>query len=196
MSVVQEKSELRKQLFEKRKLILKREWELRSKLVIDKLKATDEFKKCESVHCFVSMNKRKEVNTHDFIKELLSSNKKLTIPATDFESGELLHSKLNSFDDLQENKWGVLEPVNVIEVELGFDLILIPLLAADRSYNRLGYGKGFYDRFLKNSDAIKIGLLFDEFILNKIPVEDFDQKLDILITDKSVYRRNNEWLSS
>lgn len=130
------------------------------------------------------MNDRKEVNTHSLLKDLISSGKKVIVPVTDFETGELKHSELWSFKDLKENKWGVLEPDEIHPQKQKTDLILVPLLAADKDFNRLGYGKGFYDRFLKKENAVKIGLLFDGFLVDQIPVENFDEKLDILITEK------------
>jgi 5-formyltetrahydrofolate cyclo-ligase len=75
-------------------------------------------------------------------------------------------------------------------------LIIVPLLAADKNFNRLGYGKGFYDRFLEKEEATRVGLLFDEFIFDSIPVEDFDEKLDILISEKRLLSRNNSELVS
>ena len=70
------------------------------------------------------------------------------------------------------------------------------MLAADKDFNRLGYGKGFYDRFLKKENAVKVGMLFDDFLIDQVPVEKFDEKLDILITEKKILRRNNSDLGS
>lgn len=65
-------------------------------------------------------------------------------------------------------------------------MIIIPMAAADRSGNRLGYGKGFYDRFLSESNAFKAGLVFSDFIFSEIPTESFDEKLDAIITENEV----------
>ena len=138
------------------------------------------------------MNERNEVNTQPLIQELISRGIKVIVPITDFESGTLNHSMLTSFEELESNKWGVLEPKEMDETDYKPDIILVPLLAADLEFNRLGYGKGFYDRFLSESSALTIGLVFQEYILNKIPVERFDQKLDILVTEKEVFTRNNQ----
>ena len=196
MTIATEKSELRKRLLVLRREIPKKEWSERSSRIINKLQSSEEFLSSKTIHCFVSMNGRKEVNTHPFIKESLSAVKSIIVPITNFETGTLDHSKLNSFDELEENKWGVYEPKALTPFSSNIDLIIVPLLAADKSFNRLGYGKGFYDRFLNSNKAIKIGLLFDEFLMDKIPVDDFDEKLDILITDKKVLRRNNAGIVS
>ncbi len=79
------------------------------------------------------------------------------------------------------------EPIKVKEIEISqIDLILVPMAAADRTGNRLGYGKGFYDRFLNKANAMKVGLVFSEFLYDEIPTESFDEKLDIIVTDKEV----------
>lgn len=196
MSVSDQKSELRARLLKLRKSINEEDWQIRSETIINELKKIPEFITSDVIHCFVSMNDRKEINTHSLLDDLISSEKKVIVPVTDFEKGELKHSELRSFKDLRENKWGVMEPVEIHPQTQQTDLILVPLLAADKDFNRLGYGKGFYDRFLKKENAVKVGLLFDDFLLDQIPVENFDEKLDILITEKMILRRNNSDLGS
>ena len=196
MSVSDQKSELRARMLKLRKSIDEEDWETRSETIINELKKIPEFIASDVIHCFVSMNDRKEVNTHFLLNDLISSGKKVIVPVTDFETGELKHSELKSFQDLKENKWGVLEPDEIHPPTKEMDMILVPLLAVDKDFNRLGYGKGFYDRFLKKENAVKVGLLFDDFLIDQIPVENFDEKLDILITEKMILRRNNRDLGS
>ncbi|HCI70255.1 MAG TPA: 5-formyltetrahydrofolate cyclo-ligase [Balneola sp.] len=196
MSVSDRKSELRAHLLKRRNAIEYNDWVSKSKKIVAQIKGLPEFKSAKTIHCFVSMNERKEVDTHTLIKELINSKKNLVVPVTNFKTGELEHSKLTTFDELEVNEWGVLEPKNADPSAGGIDIIIVPLLAADLHFNRLGYGKGFYDRFLENEKAIKVGVLFSEFILEEIPVEDFDEKLDILISEKKTLRRNNRNLVS
>jgi|TARA_R110001599_G_scaffold184627_5_gene378617 5-formyltetrahydrofolate cyclo-ligase len=196
MSVSDQKSELRARMLKLRKSIDEEDWETRSETIINELKKIPEFIASDVIHCFVSMNDRKEVNTHSLLNDLISSGKKVIVPVTDFETGELKHSELKSFQDLKENKWGVLEPDEIHPPTKEMDMILVPLLAADKHFNRLGYGKGFYDRFLNKENAVKVGLLFEDFLIDQIPVENFDEKLDILITEKMILRRNNRDLGS
>jgi 5-formyltetrahydrofolate cyclo-ligase len=191
MSVSDQKASLRAKLLEKRISISHKDWTYRSRNIVEKLFGLDEFRSANVVHTYVSMNDRKEVDTHTMIKELLDSEREVIVPITDFKTGELDHASLKSFDELKSNKWGVLEPNEPTTNNKAIDLILVPLLAADKKFNRLGYGKGFYDRFLGSNNFLKVGLLFDEFILDEIPVEDFDEKLDILITEKRILQRNN-----
>lgn len=194
MEISKQKSLLRKELLSRRESLGKEEWSTKSEKAINNLYALDIFQKAETVHCFISMNERKEVNTHNLLRDMLENRKKVIVPVTDFETVSLKHVELLSFQNLKTNKWGVPEPAESQETDLVPELIVVPLLAADKEFNRLGYGKGFYDRFLQKVNVPKAGLLFEEFILDYLPVEPFDEKLDILITEKGVYRRNNESL--
>jgi 5-formyltetrahydrofolate cyclo-ligase len=191
MFVSDKKSELRTILLKKRISMSDNEWTLKSAAIIENLNKLSEFKSASVIHTYVSMDERKEVDTHNLILNLLTAEIKVIVPVTDFKSDELKHSELTSYDNLKLNKWGVLEPSSINSYKGNINLILVPLLAGDEQFNRLGYGKGYYDRFLKTTNAKKIGLLFDEFLLNEIPTDDFDEKLDILITDKMILRRNN-----
>lgn len=184
-TVSQQKALLRKKIIAGRQSLFKEVWERKSSLIKEKILSSKEFKSAKKIHCFISMNERFEVNTHELIKEMLLLNKEVVVPVTDFEKGTLLHSRLFSIKDLKPNKWGVLEPLTLDFIEpYEIDLILVPLLAADESGNRLGYGKGFYDRFLEKTKAFSCGLIFSEFILELIPTDSFDKKLNALISEK------------
>lgn len=191
MSISEQKASLREALLQKRLSVSTKKWEKKSAIIVQNLKAFPPFYEAKCVHIFVSINERKEVNTHPLLRELLEEGTKVIIPITDFSTGELYHTELTSFDELQPNRWGVLELADPAITSLIPDVIIVPLLAADYQLNRIGYGKGFYDRFLATTKALKIGLVFHEFILDKIPVEHFDQKLDVLISEKAIIARNN-----
>ena len=89
-------------------------------------------------------------------------------------------------DPLKVNKFGMLEPC-LANKPLIPDLILVPLLAFDENNNRLGYGKGFYDKFLKKrKKIIKIGIAFSFQKYKKLPTSNFDVKLDYILTEKGI----------
>ena len=94
-------------------------------------------------------------------------------------------------EPLQVNKYGFLEPVKK-EITIFPDLFVVPLLAYDRFHNRLGYGKGYYDRFLekclkKKRNIVTIGLAFSFQKYKKIPTSSFDVKLDYILTEKGIF---------
>jgi 5-formyltetrahydrofolate cyclo-ligase len=99
--------------------------------------------------------------------------------------GKLSHIRLDSLKDLRKNSLGVPEPVGGRKFSVDdLDLVIVPMVAGDRKKNRIGYGAGYYDRFLTNCSAPKVGLLFDcQLYDDTLPVESFDIPLDILITE-------------
>jgi 5-formyltetrahydrofolate cyclo-ligase len=91
-------------------------------------------------------------------------------------------------DPLKINKYGIAEPISLKKVYP--DVIFVPLVAYDKDLNRLGYGGGFYDRYLEKVEKIKkiykIGLAFSYQKLKKIPINKYDKKLDLIITEKEI----------
>lgn len=181
------KAEFRKKVLTQRDQIDHQSWKEKTKLIIDKVQDLAQFKEADIIHSYVSMNDRKEVGTYLLIKHMLLNGQKVAVPVTNFTDGTLSHSLLTDLSDLKQNKWGVKEPNTVNEIDISLlDMIIVPMSAADKSGNRLGYGKGFYDRFLSQSTAFKAGLVFSEFLFEEIPTEPFDEKLDAIITDRDV----------
>ncbi|MGM0414990.1 MAG: 5-formyltetrahydrofolate cyclo-ligase, partial [Bacillota bacterium] len=97
------------------------------------------------------------------------------------------------FDDLTEGNYGILEPINSnFKLEPYFlDLIIVPGLVFSHKGFRIGYGGGFYDRFLaraktKNSDPLKISFVYKEFIIDKIPTNQYDLPVDYIITEEKI----------
>lgn len=191
MSIQQQKEELRSKLLEQRKSISATEYYGASARIIERLKDQPEYQSAETVHSYVSMNKRREVETQELIIEMLSKGKQVVVPVTNIEERTLNHIQLTSFEDLKANKWGVLEPEGGPEVSLAaLDLVIIPMVAADEYCDRMGYGKGFYDRFLQQVDAPKIGLIFEQNVVAELPTEEFDIPLDKIITEKRTIHRH------
>lgn len=190
MSVANQKSELRSQVLSKRQSLDDEVWHRKSDLITNSLKEFINKNDYHIIHSYVSMNNRKEVDTHPFIRECLLLGKKVIISKSNLVDYSLSHYQIFDLNSLKENHWGVLEPDLEKETDLTPEIIIVPLVAADKSFNRLGFGKGFYDRYLKSSSAIKVGLVFEEFILTKFPVEETDVPLDILISEKNIYFRN------
>lgn len=140
-------------------------------------------------HIFLSIEGKKEVNTEFIMHILQGKDKSIVLSKSDFNSLEMTHYLLQENTVLKASEFGIPEPENglVVAPEL-FDIIFIPLLAFDRSGNRIGYGKGFYDRFLRKCrpDSVKIGLsLFQAE--PEIIHENMDFPLDYCITPKKIY---------
>lgn len=116
-------------------------------------------------HLFLSIAAKKEVNTDYLLHILQGKDKSVVISRADFTSGEMKHFLLQENTVIRTSSYGIPEPVSGIEIsEKMMDVIFVPLLAFDLLGHRVGYGKGFYDRFLEKCrpDAIFVGLSFFE----------------------------------
>lgn len=141
-------------------------------------------------HLYLPIEEQKEVNT-EFILHLLSGkDKEICISKSDFKSRSMTHYLLTDNTKIKKNEYNIPEPVDGIEVPINkLEVVFIPLLAFDSTGNRVGYGKGFYDKFLSecNSDVIKIGLSFFEPEELISDVFEGDVKLNYCVTPKSVF---------
>ncbi len=114
-------------------------------------------------HIFLTISEKKEVNTEYLLHILQGKEKSILISKADFKSGEMKHFLLQENTALKISEHGIPEPVSGIEVSPEtLEVIFVPLLAYDLKGNRIGYGKGFYDRFLEkcSEDSIFVGLSF------------------------------------
>lgn len=144
------------------------------------------------VHVYIPLEKFNEPDTIPFIKWIREyyPDIHLVTSQSDFETGEMKHYVLENTTQLVENNWGILEPVvgEPIHEEM-LDVILVPLLVVDEAGNRVGYGKGFYDRFLSKcrTDVLTLGISFFEPIDHIDEVEPWDMKLHACITPKGIH---------
>lgn len=142
-------------------------------------------------HIFLPIAEQKEVDT-EFILHLLSGkDKEIIISKSNFETKEMIHYLLTDNTKIKKNKYNIPEPVDGIEVATyKIDVVFVPLLAFDKTGNRVGYGKGFYDKFLAEckQETIKIGLSFFAPEHSIQDVFENDIKLDYCITPNEVYK--------
>jgi 5-formyltetrahydrofolate cyclo-ligase len=138
----------------------------------------------QTVHLFLSLEKFKEIDTHPIIDYFRSQNKKIVVSKSDFTNNTLTHFYLEKDTVIVLNKYGIPEPINGEQVsETIIDLVFVPLLISDEKHYRVGYGKGFYDRFLSycRKDCKKIGLNFFKPIPSISDINQFDIALDDVI---------------
>lgn len=141
-------------------------------------------------HVFLPIEEQKEVNT-EFILHLLSGkDKEIVVSKSDFETRNMTHFLLTDNTKIKKNEYNIPEPVDGIEVpDTKIDVVFVPLLAFDKKGNRVGYGKGFYDKFLSQCkpETVKIGLSFYEAEELISDVLENDVLLDYCVTPKEVY---------
>jgi 5-formyltetrahydrofolate cyclo-ligase len=187
MNKTEKKEHLREKLLERRSSITEEAFYEKSVQIQERLEQYEPYIKADTIHCYISLNERREVNTHPLIKEMLAAGKEVVVPVTQIEAGTLRHVWLDVFEDLQANEWGVPEPVEGEEAgPEDLELIIVPMVGGDYNKNRIGYGKGFYDRFLQQVHCPAVGLLFEECLIDAVPVESFDVPLSMLITEQQI----------
>jgi len=146
------------------------------------------FIKAKTILFYVST--KDEVETKYMIKEALSLCKRVVVPISDVKNKKLILSELKSLDELEPGAFNILEPkkefFRPVSLE-DIDLVIVPGVAFDKKGNRIGYGKGFYDRFLRSlrKDIPSIGLSYEFQIVDKIPVNDKDVIVNKIVTEKN-----------
>ncbi len=141
-------------------------------------------------HIFLPIEQQKEINTEFILNILQGKDKNIIVPKSNFESNTLEHILLNDNTVLIVNSWGIPEPVEGISIpENQIEVVFVPLLAFDQIGNRIGYGKGFYDKFLAKCDTntLKIGLSFFSAEKEIHDVLITDIKLNYCITPDKIY---------
>ncbi len=142
-----------------------------------------EDQKCRIVHTFLPMGS--EINIFPFINNILKEKIKVVTPKT-LKTGKLQHLILNDINEVENGIFGTIHPSSDQEYEGKYDIIIVPGLSADKLNNRLGYGGGYYDKFLlQHPEALKIGIFYPFQILESLPNEPHDVKLDIILIEDS-----------
>jgi 5-formyltetrahydrofolate cyclo-ligase len=191
------KAELRKQMMQQRRALLPEEVQLRSQRIADQFFRHFPLQAGQTVHVFLPILKNNEVNTWLIIERLRREHPevRVAVPVTDAAQHILTHHHLTDEAVLVENAWGIPEPQNahVIHAE-EVDVVLVPLLAFDKAGHRVGYGKGFYDRFLADCrpDVLKIGLSLEEPPVERITdSNEYDVPLDAVVMPEGVWRKKH-----
>lgn len=161
-----------------------------SSLAIANLILTMDIWQYDYFHLFLPITTKKEVNTEFLLHILSGKDKNIVLSKADFVTRTMHHYLLTDGTTIISNKYGIPEPKEGLEVPLSkIDVVFVPLLAFDFNGNRVGYGKGFYDKFLAECPhAIKIGLCVFEAENKFDGVLDTDVVLDFCVTPTSIYK--------
>lgn len=184
---------LRKDYLFLRKSLYKKDRESRDSVIADRLFDEFDLAEFQFLHVFLSIEKFAEVRTLPMVVRLWRDFPAIStaVPRVNTAASSLEHLKYDRNAKLIQNSWGILEPAGdeFVEVEK-IDLVLVPLLAFDRRGSRVGYGKGYYDKFLSQcrGDCLKIGLSYFPPVDEISDVEHFDVNLDFCITPEKVWK--------
>lgn len=141
-------------------------------------------------HVFLPIEEQKEINTEYILHLLSGKDKEIVVSKSDFETRGMSHFLLTDNTKIKKNEYNIPEPVNGLPVAPEMiEVVFVPLLAFDLLGNRVGYGKGFYDKFLAECkpETIKIGLSFFEGESQIEDVFELDIKLDYCVTPEKTY---------
>jgi len=185
------KNMIRKTALGRRDVIPRAVKRIKDSLIKEMLFSLPEFGRARTVLCYASF--RSEVETSAIIGESLARGKRVALPKVDREKRRLELYEVKDASELSPGYMEIPEPSSTGEgsVSIGdIDLVIMPGAGFDLSGNRLGYGGGYYDILLADSgkDTPKIALAYEEQIVDSIPSEKHDVKVDIIVTDKRIIR--------
>jgi 5-formyltetrahydrofolate cyclo-ligase len=185
------KEEIRKKTLSKRNLLSEKDRVMFSKIIFNKLIESQEYKKADRIAVYYPVGS--EVQTLEIIRDALVNKKKVGLPRVinddEIKFYQIMEKSLEEVE-FTKGKYGIMENIaSTVELDQ-IDLLIIPGVAFDHECNRIGYGKGYYDRFVgQNDTAYIVGLAFENQIVKYIPINELDQKVDCIITNKNNYYR-------
>ncbi len=171
-----DKKELRKKYLDIRNSLARKSGDA----VLAGAAAFEKYNRAKTVFCYVSAGS--EADTKKLLSDILGCGKTLAVPRCIDKNGNMEAVKIKSLSELKKGAFGISEPTGgeVIDKK-DIDLAFVPGIAFDKSGFRLGYGGGFYDRYLENSGIYSIGVCFEELFVSKLPTDENDQKVNALI---------------
>ncbi len=174
------KKELRKKIKEERKKLTKQFIKEKSEIFCKKFLNSDYYKSANSIFCYISFNN--EIITDQILKQTLKDKKKLGVPI--IKDNEIFAAKIEDLTNFKENRYGILEPLNYTILDKDdIDITIVPALLFNPLGFRLGYGGGFYDRFLTDYKRISVGFILSQFCVDYFIPERFDKIVDILFIE-------------
>ncbi|MFV0395823.1 MAG: 5-formyltetrahydrofolate cyclo-ligase [Coprobacillaceae bacterium] len=176
-----DKQAVRKEMIKKRLDLDMTSYMSKSNLIIYNLEKLNCFNQAKTIGVYVSM--KQEVNTIEFIKKWCKS-KRIVVPKVNGKKMNFYH--IYTMNDLEAGNFGVLEPKsNILVKPSEIDLLIIPIVAYTNEHHRIGYGGGYYDRYLQDYNGLKIGIAFSFQKILDFEIENHDIPLDTIINENS-----------
>ena len=179
-----EKSSLRKVLLEKRDSTSEDLMKIASKQIHRNLKKIPEFRLANSIGMYYPIGS--EVPTQDIMQEAISNGKEILLPKV--IGKELEFRKIKDFSDLEKGSFDIMEPKDGCDTSDKFDVILVPTVGISRNGYRLGYGYGFYDRFLAKTKAVTISLTYAKQVVKSVPKTQDDVRINWIVTEDEFFK--------
>jgi 5-formyltetrahydrofolate cyclo-ligase len=179
LSVNTQKAALRKHLLEKRDATSAELRDISSGKIHENLKKISSYTNSQNIACYFPIGS--EVDTHDIMLNVLEQGKNLLLPR--IADDNLQFCVVPNLEKLEKGSFEIMEPKDSCKKAEKIDCVLIPTVGVSKSGVRLGYGKGYYDRFLSLTDTIKISLTYSKQIIKSIPNDSHDIKMDWIVTE-------------
>lgn len=192
--IYSKKKELRKNILDMRNNLDINEKREKDNIIRKIFLESSQYKNAGKIFIYISYSS--EIDTIEIIKKALKDGKEIFVPRTIFKTKAMDAVKIISLDNLKKDRYGILEPeeskpsINPDEL----DLIVVPGVAFDDKGGRIGYGAGYYDRYFKkiskerNKLINKIALAYDFQIIDSVPMDELDVKIDCIITEKHILK--------
>lgn len=181
---MESKKDIRRDVLEQRNSISQKEWEEKSRAIYKRVVTHPFFLSADVIYCYLDY--RNEVGTRAIIETAWEQNKKVAIPKV--EDDEMQFYYIDCFSEVSKGYKGILEPTSIRIANAKNPLVILPGAAFDRKRNRIGYGKGFYDKYMKqNPSKHTIAIAFEFQLVESIPTEIHDFVPKVLITEEKIY---------
>jgi len=186
------KAEARKYIRQQRKQLSEEAYRQANQKLHERLYAYLQKLNPKTVHCFLPITKNREVDTWPVIRRLQEAQIRVAVPKSDLQTNRMEHFLLKSDTLCRENAWGIPEPVgeSLVRIpEQEIDVVLLPLMAFDQKGERVGYGKGYYDRFLASCrpGTLRLGLSLFDPVEEITDISPLDVRLDAAITPDRIW---------
>lgn len=192
------KVDLRRQFDAYRRSLDEETYEDLSRRATALLAELPEVRDANVVHVYWPMVDRREIDTRAFIHRLRSEGKEIVLPVVlNFRQNTTMlprlgHIRYPGEEGLRVNRWGISEPAEhqVVPIQQ-LEAVIVPALGAGRNGHRIGFGHGYYDEFLNGISVPAIALVYDQCLIDRVPVEDHDRGVDVIVTEREVLRPAN-----
>lgn len=161
-----------------------KEWEEKSHSIFKKVVTHPFFLRADTIYCYVDY--RKEVGTREIIQKAWQLGKKVAVPKVEEKDMQFYYIK--DFSELQCGYRQILEPVTTLVADGAHGLVIMPGAVFDKKHNRIGYGKGFYDRYLSSHTNLNsLAIAFEMQMVEEIPATPYDFCPEVIITEEQIY---------
>ena len=184
-----QKLEMREKYLAVRDAIPQEQKDIYDKKIFDRLVSSITYRHSTDILLYASING--EVNIWPIFEAALKDGKKVAFPCCN-DDNTMTFRYVTDRSQMAERTFGILEPDPSCEAccTSNFSLLIVPGLVFDKNGYRIGYGKGFYDRYLSSFDGVSIGLVYSRLLLAEVPKGRFDRHVDVIISEKGVYAVN------